>query len=184
MEKFEPDNINSPTSISFLFHISMWWRIFYGTVRIILASILIKLVGTPFTEILSRMMSHELSQDPTDVLFQFLYRLIEDHSFTVTYFVAAYLFFWGAIDIVLSLLLLRHKLWAFPVSITIMLIFTFYEVYRVIHTQSRVLLLLILLDTCIIYLIYREYNILQKRSQTTPTAKDTSIHPDLLPHQS
>lgn len=167
MEKFDVDQVNSPSSISFLFHISMWWRIFYGTIRIILASILIKLVGTPLTDIFARLMSHELEQDPNDALFQFIYNILEDHSFTVTYFLAAYLFFWGAIDVVLSLFLLRHKLWAFPVSIVLMTLFIIYEIYRVCHTHSKILLLLIILDSFIIYLIYREYKILSKKLPVT-----------------
>jgi len=160
-EIFDVDDVTSPKSMSFLFHISMWWKIFYGSVRVALGFVLLKLIGTPFNDIFYSLMSHELSTDSTDVAFQFLYRFTEDHSFTVTYFIAIYLLFWGAIDIVFSTLLLRHKLWAFPLSLFLMGFFILYEIYRVIHTRSLILLSLILLGLAILYLIYNEYQTLR-----------------------
>lgn len=163
METFDIDNVTSPQSMSFLFHFSMWWRIFYGTVRVVLGFILLKLIGTPFTDILYSVMSYEVTEDPSDVVFQFIHRILEDNSFTVTYFVAAYLLFWGAMDIILSTLLLRHKLWAFPMSLALMGFFILYEIYRVIHTKSAVLLCLIIVGIGILYLIYNEYEVLRKK---------------------
>ena len=166
-ETFDPEDVTSPESMSFLFHISMWWKIFYGTARVVLGFVLLKLIGTPFNELLYSIMSHEVTNDSTDVVFQFVYQLIEDHSFTVTYFVATYLLFWGAIDIVFSILLLRHKLWAFPMSLVLMGSFILYEIYRVIHTKSLILLTLILLGLAILYLIYNEYQVLRKKQITS-----------------
>lgn len=163
METFDLENVGSPESISFLFHISMWWKILYGSIRIIIGVILLNLIGTPFIDIFSSLMSHEVATDPNDPLYQFVYNILENHSFTVTYFVSIYLLFWGVIDIVFSVLLLRHKLWAFPFSIVMMGMFTTYEIYRVIHTKSLILLSLILLSLGIMYLIYNEYRILEKK---------------------
>jgi len=157
MENFNADDVTSPESMSFLFHLSMWWKILYGFIRVILGFILLKLIGTPFSDIFYSLMSHELSTDATDVVFQFVYHLMEDHSFTVTYFIASYLLFWGLLDIFLSTLLLRHKLWAFPTAMILMSLFISYEIYRVIHTQSLVLLGFIFLGFGILYLIDDEY---------------------------
>lgn len=163
METFDIEDVTSPQSMSFLFHFSMWWKIFYGAARIFLGFILLKLIGTPFSELFASVMSYEVAEDPTDVIFQFLHRVLEDNSFTVTYFVAAYLLFWGTIDVVFSILLLRHKLWAFPMSMALMGLFILYEIYRVIHTKSAILLTLIILGIGILYLIYNEYEVLKKQ---------------------
>ncbi|HEU4677651.1 MAG TPA: DUF2127 domain-containing protein [Candidatus Paceibacterota bacterium] len=163
MEHLELTKLDSPRSISILFHVSMWWRIFYGSLRIVLAFVLFKLVGTPFTDILRSVMGYEIAEDPTDIIFQTLYAFFETHAFTVSYFVASYLLFWGTIDVVLSAFLLKHKLWAFPSSLVLMTVFIIYEVYRLFHTHSLILLWVILVDVAIIYLIYREYRILKCR---------------------
>ena len=52
---------NARTSL--FFHVSMWWRIFYGTIRVSLSFVLFKLVGTPFTDVLAMVMNHETSED-------------------------------------------------------------------------------------------------------------------------
>lgn len=163
METFDIEDVTSPQSMSFLFHFSMLWKIFYGAVRVVLGFILLKLIGTPFTELFYSVMSYEVTEDPTDALFQFIQRILEDNSFTVTYFVAAYLLFWGTIDILFSVLLLKHKLWAFPMSMALMGLFILYEIYRVIHTKSAILLGLIILGIGILYLIYNEYEVLKKQ---------------------
>lgn len=163
METFDPEDVGSPQSMSFLFHLSMWWKILYGCIRIAIAVILFNLIGTSFIDLFSKIMSHEIATDPSDFLYQFVYRILENHSFTITYFVVIYLLFWGMIDIVFSVLLLRHKLWAFPFSLVMMSLFTIYEVYRVIHTKSLILLSLILLSIGIMYLIYNEYRNLKKK---------------------
>jgi uncharacterized membrane protein len=159
------DEIKAPEKehlFTVLFRGSMWWRIGYGSLRLLLGAMLLRVVGIPFSEVFRNIMSHELLQDPTDVLFQFVYHLLEVHTLTVTYFVAFYLIFWGTIDIFLSLCLLRHKLWAFPVSLGLIMLFVLYSVYRVLHTHSPILLGVILIDLCIMYLMHHEYRV-QKR---------------------
>ena len=38
----------------------MWWRIFYGTMRIILGIWLLNLIDMPLSDLLHSLMSHEL----------------------------------------------------------------------------------------------------------------------------
>ena len=144
--------------ISELFQLGMYWRIAYGSLRIILGSALLKVVGVPFTEILYKLMQHEITEDSSDVLFQLAHSFFQAHPFSVTYFLAFYLIFWGCIDIGLSIYLLRHKLWAFPVSLVLIAFFIFYEIYRYFHTHSFVLLMIITVDIGIFWLIRREYS--------------------------
>ena len=153
--------------LSVAFRLGMWWRIGYGVLRLILGGVLIKFfIGTPFSDLFYHIMEHEVLKDSSDTIFQFIYGILQDHSFTVTYFVASYLIFFGIIDVVLSLCLLKHKLWAFPLSTGLISLFVLYEIYRIFHTHSLILLCIILIDIFIIFVIHREYLQLQSERNT------------------
>lgn len=141
-----------------LFHLGMWWRIFYGFLRIIIAIFLLQHVGTPLSDIFLKLMSHEIIQDPNDRVIQMVHHL----PYLVTYYLAFYFMFWGAIDIFMSILLLRHQLWAFPVAIYMIVVFIIYELFRFSHTHSLILLAVIVMDIFIIWIIRKEYQKLKK----------------------
>lgn len=151
-----------PRTYSFLFKLSMWWRILYGGIRILFALALLKFVGTPLSELLFPFVSHEIGGTKKDALFRFLYHTLHDYSFTITYFLAFYFLFWGTVDIVLSLGLLARKLWAFPFSLILIALFILYALYRFSNTHSLVLLSIIILDVFIFALIFREYRIAKR----------------------
>ncbi|MEK7161046.1 MAG: DUF2127 domain-containing protein [Patescibacteria group bacterium] len=139
-----------------LFRVGLWWRILYGFLRLALGFILLRLIGTPLADIFYKVMSHELIEDPTDFLIQTVSPFLRHWSFTVTYFLAGYLIFWGIIDILLSINLLKRKPWAFPVSIYLIGIFVLYEIYRFSYTYSLGLAYIIVVDLILLWLIKRE----------------------------
>jgi uncharacterized membrane protein len=141
----------------------MWWRIFYGTMRIILGFWLLNLIDMPLSDLLHSLMSHELVEDPNDLLYRILNSFLQLHPLSVTYFLSAYLLFWGATDIVLSASLLRHKLWAFPASLTLIGFFVGYELYRLTETRSLILLFFICVDAGIWWLIKDEWRKTRRR---------------------
>lgn len=142
---------------SLFFRTAMWWRIGYGFVRLIFGLILLKVVGTPISGIFYSLMSHELTQDPNDVFIQITSPLLQHFPVTVTYFAAIYFIFWGILDVLLSIQLLKHRIWAFPVTIFLIVSFIVYELYRFAHTHSIILLSIIFIDLIVVTLIYREY---------------------------
>lgn len=140
-----------------LFKYGMWWRVFYGSIRTLFGLVLFQFVNTPFNDLFHKVMSHELSEDPAGIFVHFFNSFFQTHFFVVTNFVAFYLIFWGVVDVVLSIQLLRHKKWAFPVSLYLILFFVLYEVFRFFHTHSLVLLSVITVDLFIFWFILREY---------------------------
>lgn len=140
-----------------LFQLSMYWKIVYGFLRLVLGLLLLKVINAPITEVFSRLMQYELVEDPNDFLFHTINSFLGHFSFTITTFIALYLIFWGVIDILLSTQLLRHKLWAFPVSMCVISLFILYEIYRYFHTYSYALLAFIAIDILIVWLIKEEY---------------------------
>jgi uncharacterized membrane protein len=147
-----------------LFTYGMWWRIVYGVVRVAVGLFLFRVIDMPFSELLYRMTGNEGAEDQTDIIFQFLQTILEKHPFTVTHFVAIYVLFWGVVDIVCSVSLLKRKLWAFPVSMGIIVLFIIYEIYRFSHTHSLLLLWIIIVDIFIVWLIWREYLIARRHT--------------------
>ena len=135
----------------------MWWRIIYGTLRTLLGLGLLKLVGIPLITIVETVMRRELVDDPGDTLFNTVHHLLQLHPFTITYFLSAYMIFWGVTDIFLSIALLKHQLWAFPASLVLIAVFAVYEIYRFTHTHSLILLGIIGVDIFIFFAIQNEY---------------------------
>jgi len=140
-----------------LFRYTMWWRIFYGVLRTVLGLALLKVTHTPFSDLLYTIMGKELIEDPSDFLFNTLLSFLQVHPLSVTYFLSAYLIFWGLLDIFLSINLLKHRVWAFPVSLYLIAFFMIYEMYRFFHTYSLFLFSVIVIDVAIFMLIRREY---------------------------
>lgn len=135
----------------------MYWRIFYGTLRLVLGITLLKYVGTPAIDLFHQIMQHEFIEDPNDLLLSMIGQLVSAHGFSITLFLASYLIFWGIADVFLSITMLRHHVWAFPVSMTLIGAFILCEMYRFTHTHSLMLLLVIAIDIIVIWLIWREY---------------------------
>lgn len=149
-------------TLSWLFRASMWWRIFYGALRVALGVTLLKMIGARFSDIIYLLMSHEFTGKAGDAVLEQLYKLFETHQFTVTYFIAGYFLFWGSIEIVLSYCLLRHRLWAFPIALALIALFIIYSMFRYTYTHSLTLLGIIIIDIVIMYIIHREYRVLQR----------------------
>jgi len=143
--------------IDLLFRIGMWWRILYGALRLVLGLALFRVVGTPVLDIFYKFMGKELVEDPNDLLIQTVGPFLGHFAFTVTYFLVIYLIFWGIIDVILSINLLKHKNWAFPTSIYLISLFVLYEIYRFFHTHSFVLAYIIVVDIILIWLINKEH---------------------------
>jgi uncharacterized membrane protein len=134
----------------------MSWRIGYGCVRIFLAIVLLKFIGIDIVDVITTLLSHEIVTDPDDVLFAFLTTFSEHWSLIITYFLPIYLAFWGVTDVFLSIAMLKKMRWAFPVSLGCIGLFVLYEIYRVMHTHSLMLLWIIFVDIVIMYVIHQE----------------------------
>jgi uncharacterized membrane protein len=140
-----------------LFELGMYWRIVYGVLRTLLGLVLLNFINLPISDLLNKVLGRELSEDPTDLLFSIVNHFLENNPLSITYFISAYLIFWGIVDIVLSFNLLKDKIWAFPVSLWLIGFFVFYELFRFTHTKSLILIAIIFIDIIIMFLIQREY---------------------------
>ncbi|CAN5764293.1 hypothetical protein BH11PAT2_BH11PAT2_03260 [soil metagenome] len=161
-----------------VFRLGMFWRIGYGTVRLIVGGILLRHIGTPVSDIFTRAFRSEFFEEPREHLMQVMSPFAHHFSFEVTYFLAIYLIFWGIVDIFLSVQLLRLRVWAFPVTMWLIALFIVYEMYRYTHTHSLILLSIIIIDLGLIWLINGEYQKLKIRIMARNTRLLSSVVED------
>ena len=106
---------------------------------------------------------HELIEDPKDVAANFIIRLGAKFSISTQNFAVFYLISHGIIKLILIILLWKKKMWAYPLSIVSLILFSFYQVYRYTNTHALSLIVLTVFDTMMIILTLMEY----KRMKTT-----------------
>jgi uncharacterized membrane protein len=73
------------------------------------------------------------------------------------HFASIYLFGHGVAKVFIAWGLFREKLWSFPTALVIFGLLILYQLYRLAHTHSPTLAVLIMLDVAVCYLIWREY---------------------------
>jgi uncharacterized membrane protein len=83
-------------------------------------------------------------------------------------FVSIYLLAHGLINGFLAYNLFRNRLWAYPVAIGFTLLVLIYEVYRLAHTHSLILLVFTLFDPIFIALTWHEWHRQSRRSGRLP----------------
>jgi len=149
--------VNSVDILSDVFHLGLVWRIVYGVFKVFVGFVLLHFHGMAFFDVFHHFTAHELFEDRSDPLIHLIEPVLLRSSLTVTYFLAAYIMFWGALDAFFSFWLLRGKVWAYPLASTLMALFIVYQTFRFTHTHSAILLFFTLIDVSILALTIREY---------------------------
>lgn len=100
---------------------------------------------------------HELSEDPKDLIANAMLRFSHSFSISTQFFGVFYLISHGIIKLILILMLLRKKLWAYPLTMASLILFIVYQVYRYSFSRSVSLLFLTGFDLIMIILTFIEY---------------------------
>ena len=100
---------------------------------------------------------NELSEDPHDIIANYLINLAAHTSRDTEFFAAIYLLVHGIIKISIVLGLFLRKLWIYPLAQLILSLLVIYQLYRFSHTFSILLILLTMIDIFIILLIHIEH---------------------------
>ena len=106
---------------------------------------------------------HELSEDPKDLIANFLVRSAGHFSVSAKVFGSVYLFSHGIIKIALILSLWKRKLWSYQAAIVFFILFIIYQMYRYTHHHSAWLILLSILDVIVVMLTWLEYRNLKRQ---------------------
>jgi uncharacterized membrane protein len=124
--------------------------------------------------------AHELSEDPHDLIARYLLHTASHLTTSTTLFGAIYLLSHGAAKIVLVVLVLREKLWAYPWLIVLLLAFIAYQLYRITAVHFSVgLTALTVFDAVLVWLTWREYQ--SKKARRHPARTTNGPRPGARP---
>jgi uncharacterized membrane protein len=98
-----------------------------------------------------------LTHDPASRFAHVLSRWGGGLTLDTEHFASTYLIAHGAAKVFIAWGLIREKLWAFPTALLVFGLLVVYQLYRLAHTHSPTLAVLIALDVSVCYLIWREY---------------------------
>lgn len=147
-----------------LFEISVLLKGAYGIVEIILGTVILFFNRHFVTRFLLYFVQGELNENPRNWIANQVLHLSNGITPSSELFMGMYFLSYGVIKIILVTGLLMNRAWAYPSSIVFMTGFMFYEVYRVFHTHSPVLMFLIVFDIIVIALVWHEYRVRRKRA--------------------
>jgi uncharacterized membrane protein len=103
------------------------------------------------------MAQQEIADDADDIIANYLVKTATSLSQDGRFFAVAYLLFHGAVNIILSVALIKEKVKTYPTIIGLLCIFIVYQVYKYFHTYSWALLFLIFFDMFFMAVIWLEY---------------------------
>jgi uncharacterized membrane protein len=147
--------------IHLAFVISLWLKGLFALGEMV-GGIFVFYVSREFLlKAVSVLTEEELTEDPHDLVANYL--LHSAHSLTIgtQFFVALYLLIHGAVKFWLVVGLLRAKPWYYPVAIVVFGLFVVYQLYRFSFTHSVFLLLITGVDLVVIALTWHEYKYLR-----------------------
>lgn len=128
-----------------------------GALEIIGGFLFLFVSPATINEIVKLLTQHELSEDPRDIVANYLRRVAGHLSVSGQVFGFIYLLAHGVIKIFIVISLWKKKTWSYPVAIVLFAAFGIYQIYKYEITGSIGWILLTLSDILIIVLTWMEY---------------------------
>jgi len=144
-------------SLHRLFQVAVVVKGIDGVLEFIGGVLLLFVSPTALHHLVVVLTQHELAEEPDDWLVMMLRHMAETLSVETKHFASGYLIGHGTLKIFLAASLLRERLWAFPLALSVLTIFVAYQLHRFGRTHSAVLLALTVFDVVVMALIWREY---------------------------
>jgi uncharacterized membrane protein len=136
-----------------------------GLLEIVGGFILFFITPIQIHSLIQVLTQHELSEDPKDIIANYLLNSTWHLTAGTKNFAAIYLLWHGFVKAGLVVALLLRKRWSYPTAIFAFFLFLIYQLYRYSHTSSPELLILSGVDIFVIILTWLEYRRLRKSSE-------------------
>ena len=140
-----------------LFEVGIILKGLDGILETIGGLLLLAITPATINRLAAKLTQHELSEDPKDFIANHLLGYAHGLTGTAVTFAALYLLVHGIVKIVLVAALLRNQIWAYPWMIGFLLIFIFYQLYRLVLSITFGLSALTIFDAVIVWLTWREW---------------------------
>ena len=142
-----------------VFRVSVLLKGLDGALEIIGGIVLLFVAPHSIYEVTRWAVAHDLAGSPLDFVARHLLHSACELSSSTTLFGAVYLLVHGGAKVVLVVLVLREKLWAYPWMIGLLLAFIVYQIYRFTYRPGPGLVILTLFDAFVAWLTWREYRL-------------------------
>ena len=144
-------------NIHLAFEISLWLKGLFALGEIIGGVVVLFVTRSVLLKTVAVLTQEELTEDPHDLIVNYLLHTAQNLSISAQVFVAFYLLSHGGIKLWLIIGLLREKLWYYPTGIVVFTLFIVYQLYRFSFTHSVWLMLITAVDLVVIALTWNEY---------------------------
>ena len=174
---FNTKDRRDKSAAHFLFEVGIWLKGLDAFLEMLGGMLLSFFTTAQISRLLVFATQHELSREPNDVVANYFFNLSQRLSVDAQNFASVYLVIHGAVKLLLVVLILKKKLWAYPIGIAFFAVFGLYEVYRFSYTGSLWLILFACADFLLTILTFHEYrkikSVRKKEGKREP-------HPNLL----
>jgi uncharacterized membrane protein len=154
------------TGLDRTFRIGLLLKAADGVLEIVGGALLLFVPPSTIDRIARALTAHELSEDPQDRLAHYILHTTGHLSSGATLFAAVYLLSHGVSKVVLVVLVLRDKLWAYPWLIALLGVFIVYQLYVLVFVKfSWSLTALTVFDILLVWLTWREYQAKRARRE-------------------
>lgn len=167
------NGIRGHTLLDRTFFVSLILKGLDGLLEVVGGIALLLVTPAQINAVVRALTRHEITQDPNDLIANWLINYTSTLGVAATLFGAMYLLVHGIVKIILVTAVLRDKLWAYPWLIGFLIAFIGYQAYELIVHFSWALLLLTAFDIFMVGLTLREYR-LHKQRRTQPIASSDS----------
>ncbi len=130
-----------------------------------LGGILLFFVSTnSITNAITYFSQGELGEDPNDPFIHLLLHTAQNFSIGGKTFAALYLLSHGIVKLALVVALFQKKLWAYPASLVVLVLFIVYQLYQFGLNHSPWYIALTIFDFVVIALIWNEYRMVREHN--------------------
>lgn len=154
-----------------LYIVGLFLKGFDGFLEMIGGVLLFFLSAKELNRIVYFLTQRELAEDPPDRLANAVIGFVHHLPLSLKLFGALYLLIHGFIKIFIALNLLKERLWAYPLGLTVLLALLGYQMYRLFLGFSWPLFAISLFDLAIVFLILNEYR--RAKSSHEPLTSDS-----------
>jgi uncharacterized membrane protein len=155
-----------------LFRLGVWIKGIDGILEIVGGVALALVDPTRLDQLAMFLTQRELGGGTGDRIATLLHTLVQHLSSRTVLFGCVYLLGHGVAKVILMIGLLKNLRWAYPTAEIFLLVFIGYEAYRLSVQYSLPLLAVLLLDTMVLVLVWRE-----QRQRWGPATTGTSARP-------
>lgn len=151
------DWFHPKTLLDKAYEIGLFVKGFDGTLELIGGILLLAVPPSFITGTAQFLTQREISEDPHDFVATHILAYGESLAHGQHLFASLFLLTHGAVKVALVIALLRQKLWAYPWALGALALFLVYQVYLLAKNPSLGMVFLTVLDTVIIWLVWREW---------------------------